>query len=78
MYLLGDIGNTETKIFLVSTREKIIKKVIFSSKDISEIKLNKFFSSLNINYEQIKKILFCSVVPGSFNLIKKFLKKKLK
>ena len=26
MYILGDIGNTETKIFLISLNDKIIKK----------------------------------------------------
>jgi hypothetical protein len=31
MYILGDIGNTETKIFLVS-KNKIIKKLIFHLK----------------------------------------------
>ena len=30
MYILGDIGNTETKIFLVSINNRIIKKLIFS------------------------------------------------
>ena len=34
MYILGDIGNTETKIFLVSSNNKIIKKLIFLTKDI--------------------------------------------
>ncbi|SVA88607.1 uncharacterized protein METZ01_LOCUS141461, partial [marine metagenome] len=35
MLLLGDIGNTETKICLVSLNNKIIKKIIFSSKNIT-------------------------------------------
>ena len=33
MYILGDIGNTETKIFLVSTNNKIIKKLSLSTTD---------------------------------------------
>jgi len=33
MYILGDIGNTETKIFLVSTNNKIIKKLSLSTSD---------------------------------------------
>ena len=78
MYLLGDIGNTETKVFLVTSNNKIIKKIVFSSKNINAIKLNKFFINLNIDYKRIKKILFCSVVPNSFNLIKKFIYKKTK
>ena len=34
MYILGDIGNTDTKIFLVSKRNKILKR-------INETKVNK-------------------------------------
>ena len=75
MHILGDIGNTETKIFIVSLNNKIIKKIIFPSKNINQIKLNKIFNNFNIDFEKIKKILFCSVVPSSFNLIKKFLSK---
>ncbi len=29
MYILGDIGNTDTKIFLVSKRNKILKRITF-------------------------------------------------
>jgi type III pantothenate kinase len=39
MYILGDIGNTETKIFLISINNRIIKKLILSSKDINHSKL---------------------------------------
>ena len=78
MYILGDIGNTETKIFLISTKNKIIKKISFSTKDINQKKLNKLFIKLNIDYSNLKKILFCSVVPKSFNMIKKYLLKKTK
>ena len=34
MYILGDIGNTDTRIFLVSTRNKIIKKINFPSEEL--------------------------------------------
>jgi type III pantothenate kinase len=78
MYILGDIGNTETKIFLVSTNNKIVKKLNLSTKDINYIKLNKLFINLTVDYKKIKKILFCSVVPNSFSMIKKFLSKKTK
>ena len=27
MYILGDIGNTDTKLFLVSPKNKILKKI---------------------------------------------------
>ena len=78
MYILGDIGNTETKIFLVSTNNKIVKKLYLSTKDINYIKLNRLFINLTVDYKKIKKILFCSVVPNSFSMIKKFLSKKIK
>ena len=78
MYILGDIGNTETKIFLVSQKYKIIKKITFSTKNINHAKLNRLFNELKIDYKRLTKILFCSVVPKSFNLIKKFISKKIK
>ena len=76
MYILGDIGNSETKIFIISSNYKIIKKINFTSKDINLFKLNKFFDKLKLDYKKINKILFCSVVPKSFELIKKYLLKK--
>ena len=76
MYILGDIGNTETKIWLVSKKNKIIKKIIFPSKEITINKLSKIFKKNNFKFKYIEKILFCSVVPQTFNLIKKFLSKK--
>ena len=78
MYILGDIGNTETKIFLVSQNNVIIKKLTISTNVISQKKINELFFLLKIDYKKIKKILFCSVVPKSFYLIKKFLSKKTK
>ena len=78
MYILGDIGNTETKICLVSNRNKIIKKISFSSKEITINKLKKIFNKNKFKFKDIEKILFCSVVPKSFILIKKFLSEKTK
>ena len=78
MYILGDIGNTETKIFLVSTNNKIIKKSSLSTTDINYTRLNKLFINFITDYKKVKKILFCSVVPKSLSIIKKFLSKKTK
>jgi len=78
MYILGDIGNSETKVYLITSKNKIIKKISFSSKEINNKILNKKFEFLVKDFKFIKKILFCSVVPKSFNLIKKFLSKKIK
>ena len=76
MYIFGDIGNSETKIFLVSNNNKIIKKITFSTRDINYNKLNSLFINLVVDYKKVKKILFCSVVPKSFIIIKKFLSKR--
>ena len=78
MNILGDIGNSETKIFLVNSNNKIIKQTSFSSKKINNKVLSSKFKSLLINSKKIEKILFCSVVPKTFNLIKKYLSKKIK
>jgi len=78
MYILGDIGNSETKVFLVNSKNKIIKNITFPSKKINNKILNSKFKSLVKNFTIIEKVLFCSVVPRSFKLIKKFLSKKVK
>jgi len=78
MNILGDIGNSETKIFLVNSNNKIIKQTSFSSKKINNKVLLSKFKLLLTDFNKIEKILFCSVVPKSFNLIKKFLSKKVK
>ena len=78
MYILGDVGNTETKIWLVSNNNNIIKKINFPSKKITNNKLSNIFKIKNFKFKYIEKILFCSVVPQTFNIIKKFLSKKTK
>ena len=78
MNILGDIGNTETKIFLISSKNKILKNITFQTKNINEKILNTKFKFLQKDYKKIKKILFCSVVPKNFYLIKRFLSKKVK
>jgi len=78
MYILGDIGNTETKLCLVSQKNKILKKVTFLTNNVNNKQLNNLFKSHKIQLNKIEKILFCSVVPGAFYIIKKFLSKKVK
>lgn len=77
MYILGDVGNSETKIFLVSHKGKILKRIYFPSKNINKKKLDLKFKQIKKNFEKIEKVLFCSVVPNIFNLIKKYLSKKV-
>ena len=78
MYLIGDIGNTEIKVCLVNLNNRIIKRINFQTNDLSFSQIDKNFSIFKKYLPDIKKILFCSVVPKSFFLIKKFLKTKTK
>ncbi len=75
-YLVGDIGNTLTKITLLNTRFKIIKsKSIdskkFYNKNYLPLIFKSFFSS-NLN----KRVLFSSVVPSVYKNVKLYLRKK--
>jgi type III pantothenate kinase len=78
MYILGDIGNSESKVFLVNSKNKVIKNMIFPSKEINNNLLKSKFRYLVKDFNKIEKILFCSVVPKSFRLIKNFLSKNTK
>jgi len=75
MYILGDIGNTDTKIFLVSKKNKILKRINFISKKISNYQLKILFKKNKIQINKIEKILFCSVVPNTFKIIKNYFSK---
>tara|TARA_Y100000590_G_C15684646_1_gene1001106 strand:- start:554 stop:1333 length:780 start_codon:yes stop_codon:yes gene_type:complete len=78
--LIGDIGNTISKICLVDAKSFRIKKIIYiDSKNI--LKKNIFRRSIKnlINNKKIsKKALFSSVVPKYNPMFKKFLKKNYK
>ena len=76
MLILGDVGNSVTKLFLVNSKGKILKKISLPSKLISNTILNRKFKILTKDFKNIEKILFCSVVPKIFNFIKRFISKK--
>ena len=78
MIIVGDIGNTETKICLVNSKNIIIKRVTLKTKKINFSLLKKSLSNLKLKTKLIDKCLFCSVVPKSFNEIKIFLIKIIK
>ena len=78
MYILGDIGNSDTKIFLVNKKNRILKKINLNTKNINNQNLNKKIKFLTKDLKIIEKILFCSVVPKSFNFIKRYFYKKTK
>ena len=69
MIILGDIGNTESKICLVNNN-KIIKKILIPSSEKKIHILNKYFRKFD--FSKIEKILFCSVVPSTFTFIRDF------
>ena len=76
MYIFGDIGNSETKLVLVNKKEKILKRINLPTNYINDRKLHKKIKFLTKNINDIEKILFCSVVPKSFSLIKKYFSKR--
>ena len=74
LYIVGDIGNTSTRICLFN-KSKILKSIFFDTKKIflkGYLKkiLNKF-NKKNLR----KEILFSCVVPLAFKFIKKTLKR---
>jgi type III pantothenate kinase len=78
MIIVGDIGNTETKICLVNSKNKIIKRISINTKKINFSSLKKSLYSLGIKNNLINKCLFCSVVPKSFVTVKNFFNKVCK
>ena len=74
--LIGDIGNTLTKLCLVNETSVITKEYNFeTTKIIKEKNLAKIFETI-LNKNIKKKILFSSVVPEAYKKINKFLKAK--
>ena len=78
MYILGDIGNSDTKIFLVNKNDVILKRINLPTKNINKQNFDKKIKYLINDIQKISKILFCSVVPKSFKLIKNYFSKKTK
>ena len=70
--LIGDIGNTLTKICLLKTNNYQLKKIVFfNSKDINSRKiLSKILRKLIKNKPLQEIALFSSVVPKYKSLIK--------
>jgi len=75
-YLVGDIGNTSIKISILNHKFDIKKSYNLETNRLYKKKnINNFFKkflSKNLN----KKVLFSSVVPKVYKIIKKYLKDK--
>ena len=74
-YIIGDIGNTSTRICILNDKSKILKSVIFDTKKIYlKGYINNIFKKLS--KKNIKReVLFSCVVPLALKKIKKVLKK---
>jgi len=74
LYIVGDIGNTSTRICLFN-KSKILKSIFFDTKKIF---LKGYFKKIlnKFNKKNLRKeILFSCVVPLAFKFIKKTLKR---
>ena len=75
-YLIGDIGNTSTKISILNHKFIIKKSYILNTQKIVQKKnINVFFKKIlkkNLN----SKVLFSSVVPKAYKIVKHFLNKQ--
>jgi len=74
-YILGDIGNTLTKVCLVNNNYKIIKEYSIETKKLFKEK-NIFIFFNPFLKKNIDKILFSSVVPNAYKKIEIFFKRK--
>ena len=76
--IIGDIGNTITKICIIEIGTYKIEKIIYfnSIKIYSKIFLKFFFKKLLNKGFTNKVALFSSVVPKYHSILEKFLKKK--
>ena len=75
-YLVGDIGNTSVKISILNYKFNIIKSYnIDTIKLYQKKKINNFFKNF-LSKKINKKVLFSSVVPNVYKVIKKFLNDK--
>ena len=77
MYIIGDIGNSEVKICIFSSKNKQVKKIVLKTSCINSKNLNKSISSI-YKFNKNSKVLFSSVVPNVYKSVKFFFLKKFK
>ena len=78
MYLVGDIGNTDIKICLFTEDLKLIKQIRIKTSFLNTKYLEKKLKFTQKYKSNIIKVLFCSVVPKAYKIIKKTIEKLLK
>tara|TARA_Y100000816_G_C26033850_1_gene541330 strand:+ start:422 stop:1180 length:759 start_codon:yes stop_codon:yes gene_type:complete len=75
-YLVGDIGNTLTKISILNKNFKIIRSYDIESSKLKSLRNKKIYLNKFLKKNIYKKILFSSVVPVIYLSIKNFFKNK--
>ena len=73
-FLIGDIGNTSTKICILNKKFKILRSYNFDTRKMYRDNLLKNIIKKKINKNINQVLLFSSVVPKAFINIKKSLK----
>ena len=58
MIIVGDIGNTETKICLINSNNKIIKRIILDTKKINIFSLKELTSTFNLKKKLLQNVYF--------------------
>ena len=75
-YLIGDIGNTSVKISILNHKFDIKKSfIVDTNKLYKSNNINKFFKKF-LSKKLNTKVLFSSVVPKAYKLVKYYLKRK--
>jgi type III pantothenate kinase len=75
-YLVGDIGNTFIKLSILNDNFKIKKTYNLETNQIFKISFKNFFLNKIIKQKFNKKVLFSSVVPKAYKVIKDHLSQK--
>ena len=73
-YIVGDIGNTSTKISILNNKFKFIKSFNFETIKIYKKNFLKKILKNHLNKNLNSDLLFSSVVPAAFKEIKKIFK----
>lgn len=75
-YIVGDIGNTLTKVSSFNEKFKITKSFSIETDKINKLKYQKILIDKVFSKSTNKKILFSSVVPKAYKSIKLYLRRK--
>ena len=71
-YLVGDIGNTLIKFSVLDNNYKIKNSYTIETKKIVNDKIKRFFLKKFLNKDLNNNVVFSSVVPKAFNILKRY------